>query len=213
MNVYAIPGLATNHNIFRNIHLNDHELIVLKWPPLKKEYSLQDYAACFLDQIKDTEPFVLLGLSFGGMLAVELGKLCHPEKVILISTAKNREGLSWFLRVFKYLPLHLIIPEFFFRKFSYTFRRIIGALNSDLALLAPMVKDMPFNYFKNAIKYIVNWNNKDIPDNCILIHGTHDRLLRFNKKYVDHEIKKGTHAMIINRAEELNKLLNLIINN
>lgn len=213
MKVYAIPGLATNNKIFSQLSLKDHDLVVLKWPPLKKEYSMADYAACFVDQMNILEPFVLIGLSFGGMLAVEIGKITKPEKIILISSAKTLNGLSRSVRMFKYFPLYLILPEIFFRKASYLFRRVMGTLIKDLAVLAGMVKEMPDNYYKFAIKYIVTWDNTVIPENCILIIGTKDKLMLFDEKFADHIVKDGTHAMVITRAGELSELLKSEINN
>lgn len=212
MKVYAVPGLATNEGIFAGIKLYNHQLIVLKWPSLKREYSMKEYAMCFVEQINTNEPFMILGLSFGGMIAVELGKILQPEKVILISSAKTRRGLSWPIRFFKFFPVHLLIPDRIFRSFSFRARLLLGFSADYMKILAPMVKEMPENYFKYAIHYIVNWNNKDVPENTILIHGNADKLIWHNKKFADHTIQKGSHAMVITKASELNKILNEILN-
>lgn len=212
MKVYAVPGLATDEGIFSGIKLQNHQLIVLKWPPLKREYSMKEYAMCFLDQINTNEPFMILGLSFGGMIAVELGKILQPEKVILISSAKTRGGLSWPIRFFKFLPLHLIIPDKIFRGLSFRARLLLGFSSEYMKTLAPMVKNMPENYFRYAIHYIVNWNNMEIPKNTILVHGNSDKLIWYNKKFADHTIQKGSHAMVITKAADVNKILNEILN-
>ncbi|MBA3664445.1 MAG: alpha/beta hydrolase [Bacteroidetes bacterium] len=211
MKIYAIPGLGTTAAIFEGIKIKNHELIVLKWPALKREYTMAAYAASFKDQINTSEPFMLMGLSFGGMLSAELGKIISPEKIILISTAKTRDGLSWPIRFFKYLPLHLIIPDKCFRWLSYNSRLLLGFLVDYMPRLSEMIKEMPENYFRYSIHYIVNWNNKTVPENCILIHGTSDKLIWFKKQFVDFAVPKGSHAMVITRAGEINEILEGIL--
>lgn len=207
MKVYAIPGLGTNHLIFEQLKLNHHELVVLQWAPLKKEYSLAEYARCFASQIDVREPFIILGLSFGGMIAVELSKLVRPQKLILVSSAKCRAGLSWPIRFFKYFPVYLILPDTCLRWVAFHSRWILGFFIEYMPSLMTMINEMPVNYFKYSIHYIVNWNNSDIPPNCVLIHGTRDKLIWFKKRFVDYKIDGGTHAMIITKAAEVNKAI------
>jgi pimeloyl-ACP methyl ester carboxylesterase len=211
MKIYAIPGLGTNGGIFDYTVIKNHQLIPLKWPLPKRNYSMAEYASCFIEQIDTKEPFMLLGLSFGGMLCVELGKITKPEKIILISSAKTSEGLSWPIRCFKYMPLHLLVPDRWLRWLAYHSRIILGFLVDYMPRLSAMIKEMPEGYFKNSINYIVNWDNKVVPSNCVLIHGTHDKLVWHRKKFVDYTVPAGTHAMVITKAGEVNQLLEKIL--
>jgi len=72
-----------------------------------------------------------------------------------------------------------------------------------------MLNTAPQNYYVGAVNSILNWENISYPDNVIHIHGTSDKVLpnRKNVKY-DYLIEGGTHFMIINRAEEINKIIN-----
>ncbi len=55
--------------------------------PLKNE-SLKNYAQRISNKITSDNP-TLIGLSFGGILAVEISKILKLQKVILISSAKT----------------------------------------------------------------------------------------------------------------------------
>jgi hypothetical protein len=46
-----------------------------------------------------------------------------------------------------------------------------------------------------------------LPKNYIHIHGTGDRLLLNKYVKADYAIKDGSHAMIVFRAEEINKII------
>jgi pimeloyl-ACP methyl ester carboxylesterase len=211
MRIYAIPGLGTNRVIFDSIKIKGHDFTVLQWPPLKRDYTMEDYARCFLDQIDTREPFMLLGLSFGGMIAVELGKILQPKKIILISSAKTREDLPKWIRLLKYFPAYKILPDKFIRKISYQARWLLGFMVEDFHALADMIRDMPEDYFRCTIQYIINWRNTEIPKNCILIHGSGDKLLWLRQNKTEYVIEKGSHAMVLTKAEEINKILEEVL--
>lgn len=70
-----------------------------------------------------------------------------------------------------------------------------------------MIDAMPDNYFGRSIGYIVNWDNKEARGPIVHIHGDADRLLLYSCVKADHTIRHGTHAMIIDQAEEISKIM------
>ena len=212
MVIYAIPGLGTTEKLFENIHIKGVEMIVLKWPTPEKNDNMQSYARKFLPQINTNQPFCLLGVSFGGMLCSEISRIISPKKVILISTSKLRKELPWFIRLFKYIPLHKIIPENTHRKMAYEGRWFIGFGSALIPEYLGMINSMTENYFKICINIIVNWNSKNFPKNYIHLHGDADKLLMHKYVKVDYTIKNGSHAMVVFQAEEINKIIEKEIN-
>ncbi|WP_353717332.1 hypothetical protein [Dyadobacter sp. 676] len=67
MNVYFISGLGADERVFTKLKLDPRlNVKYIKWVrPLKKE-TLQHYAARLSKQIDTSQPFQLVGLSFGG---------------------------------------------------------------------------------------------------------------------------------------------------
>ncbi len=207
MVIYAIPGLGTTEKLYENIVVKNVEMIVLKWPLPEKNDTMQSYARKFLPQINTDQPFCLLGVSFGGMLCCELSRLISPKKIFLISTSKCRSELPWFIRLFKYVPVHKIIPEKQHRKMAYEGRWFIGFGKAYIPQYLGMINSMDADYFKNAINIIVNWDRKGFPENYIHIHGDADRLLLTKYVEADHMVHKGSHAMIVFQAEEIGKII------
>ncbi len=205
--IYAIPGLGTTARLFQFIEIEGAEIVVLHWPQPAKNMSLPDYAKAFLRQIDTSKPFYLMGVSFGGMLCTELSKLTRPEKTILISSCKSRRELPRLIRLFRYLPLHNMIPEGLLRKMAYRSRWLLGFEKSYQADFAEMVNAMPAGYFGSCIGCIVNWHNKEVPANTLHIHGNADRLLLYNYVQATHTIPSGSHAMVVYQAGEINRLL------
>jgi len=210
--IYAIPGFACTEILYQNIKINGHTLKVLKWPLPKKEFTIKDYAKEFIAQINTTEPFYLIGVSFGGMLCVELNEMVKAEKVILISSAKNRNEIPWYLKLLRYVPIHLILSEKMHKKIAVLSYWIIGFPKTFIPEFKVMLNVMPVNYFHYCSNYIINWERKKTTKKPVHIHGNADRMLWYRKiKEPDYTINGGTHAMVVFKAEEINNILSKII--
>jgi len=208
MIIYALPGLGTNHKLFVNTIIKHHTIIVLQWPIPNQFDTMESYAKKFLPQIvRLDEPYCLLGVSFGGMICVELSKLLTPQKIFLVSSSKNRSELPWYIKLLKYIPLHQLIKESYHRRLAYFGRWFIGFEKAYKSEFLEMVNSMPENYFKYCIDIIANWNGTDFKKNTIHIHGTQDRLIRYKDVTCDFTIKNGAHAMIVFNAAEINSII------
>ena len=207
MVIYAIPGLGTTEKLYINTKIEGVEIIVLKWPIPDKKDTMQTYARKFLQQINTSNPFCLLGVSFGGMLCTELSKLLSPKKTFLISTSKLRKELPWFIRLMKPIPLHKLISEKQHRQMAYHGRWAIGFGKAYIPEFLGMIDSMTENYFKYCINIIVNWDNTDLPANSVHIHGNSDKLLWYKNVTSDYTIDGGSHAMIVFQAEEINQII------
>lgn len=207
MNIYAIPGLGTTEKLFDNIKITGVEFIALKWPETSMGDTMQSYAEKFLLQIDRSSPFCLLGVSFGGMLCVELSTILVPKKTFLISSCKTRKELSWYLRIFKYIPLHKLMCDKLHRYVAYEAKWILGFGSSFVPEYLEMVNSMAKDYFKHCLNMIVNWERKEFPKSVIHIHGNADKLLLFKNIKADYSINKGSHAMVVFNGEEISQIL------
>lgn len=212
MTIYAIPGLGTTEKLYVNTKIKGVEIIVLNWPTPEKNDTMESYARKFLPQINTNIPFCLLGVSFGGMICTELSKIISPIKIFLISSCKSRKELPWFIKTLKYVPIHKVISEKQHRKMAYKGRWIIGFGKAYIPEFLGMVNSMTKNYFKYCINIIVNWENSSLPKNTIHIHGDNDILLWYKFVKPDYTIPKGSHAMVVFQADEINKIIEKELN-
>lgn len=87
MNTYFISGLGANKRIFSKLKLNENiNMIHIDWISPNKNESLASYAERLSKVIDLSQPFALVGVSFGGMIAVEMAKLLNPATTIIISS-------------------------------------------------------------------------------------------------------------------------------
>ena len=205
--LYLFSGLGADERIFHTLDLTDFSVTFVKWiSPVRRE-SIQAYAARLLEQIKSKNP-VLIGLSFGGIMAVEIAKLIETEKVILISSAKTHSEIPVYFRMAGWMRIHRLVPVGMYKNSHLVSKWIFGTkTNPHSQLLYQILKDTDPVFLKWAIDKVVNWRNKTIAKNVFHIHGSHDRLLphRFVKCHVT--IDKGGHLITLSQPEDLNRIL------
>src|SRR5215207_2664519 len=96
---------------FKRIKLPEgYQPVYLDWITPEKDESLSHYAKRFSSLIKHDDAFVLIGLSFGGMLACELARLRNPFKTIIISSVASSDELPWYYKKAATLGLHKYVP-------------------------------------------------------------------------------------------------------
>ena len=207
--VYFISGLGADKRAFSLLDLSFCEPAFIDWiPPLKNE-SLKNYAIRLRQQIKEEHPIVV-GVSFGGMLACEMAKADSRMKVIIIASNKSADEFPYYLRVGKYFPVYKLLPGKLLKKSRWNW--MLGAKgDKQKKLLRTILADSDPDFLKWAIGAILNWNEKTVPANVIHIHGTADKLLPFRYVKADFKISGGTHLMSITRPDEVADLLKKLI--
>jgi hypothetical protein len=210
--VYIIPGLAVDERLYKNIRIENAELVPVKWiTPLKNE-SLPGYAKRLSAQIDTSKPFYLLGVSFGGMCSLEIAKFLSPVRTILVSSAKGQQDLPWYFKVLRFIPMHTIMGDRFSIWMAANNKWLFGVKKGEQAeLFYDMMSKAPKDYPRRAINCIVTWRNSVIPEDLVHIHGTADRIIPFRNVKNCIPLKGGTHFMIMNSAEEMNRMLNEVI--
>jgi len=107
--IYCISGLGVDERAFSNLRIDGYQLKVIQWiEPLKNE-TLYRYAKRMSEEI-DTENPILMGLSFGGMMCIEIAKQIPVSKVIIISSIKSSLELPTWMKTVAWLKLNKILP-------------------------------------------------------------------------------------------------------
>lgn len=208
LNIYCIPGLGMDPVLFKYLQLPKCNIIPIEWiSPFKKE-TLREYAMRLGKQINTSTPFVLVGVSFGGMCAVEIAKELTPLRTILISSSKTAAELPDELKILKYIPLHFLLSDSLYLKFTMLVTKRLGVTKELKDEFKAMLTLPPENYFSRTINMILHWKNKTVPPGIIHIHGNADQVLYYkrNIKY-DYVIEGGSHFMVVQRAKEISSII------
>ena len=209
--VYFISGLGADKRAFSFLDLSFCEPFFIEWiKPLKNE-SLQGYALRLKEQIKEPGA-VIVGVSFGGMLATEIAKTDPTSKVIIVSSNKIKDEFPKIFLTGKYLPVYKWLPSILLKKGTIIRSKFFSPKGEkQKKIFQQILSDTDTKFTKWAIYSILHWKNKVTPDNVIHIHGTSDNLLPYRLVKADYAIKNGTHLMIMNQYKEISELLKKLI--
>lgn len=210
---YLLSGLGADGTVFQYLDFEGVEVEYMEWlPPLPKE-TLPAYAKRMTQKITTPHP-ILVGLSFGGMVAMEIAKQIPVKKVILISSAKERKELPWFYRFSAKLKLQKILPYTLIKRTNGFTYWLFGATSAhEKALLKEIFRKTPTTFLKWAINAILTWKNTEIYTHILHIHGDKDRILPYKNVKDTLCITGGGHSMIVNKAHEIAPLINKFLNN
>src|SRR5688572_25077372 len=153
--IYLISGLGADRRVFDFLDLSDFQINHVNWvSPISLE-PLEHYAARLLDQIKEPKP-ILIGVSFGGMVAVEISKLIETEKVILISSAKTKKDIPLIYKLAGAVGFNQIIPVKLFKTINWITYWFFGAnTNSERVLLKEIIHETDEAFLQWSIDKIM----------------------------------------------------------
>lgn len=207
--VYLLPGQGGDERLFQHITIAGYEIRHIKLEVPKKDATLKEYAHALAAQIDTTKPFSLVGVSFGGMIAVEMSKFLNPEKVIIISSAKCASELPARYKVAGALRLNRIVSGKFLKRSANVARPLFEPdSRSESDVFTSMINDLDPVYLKRAVHCILNWKNTSYPENIIHIHGEKDHTIPIRNVQNPIVVKNGSHVMVLTEGAKISALIN-----
>jgi pimeloyl-ACP methyl ester carboxylesterase len=210
--VYLFSGIGADSSIFMNLQLPGYHKVYINWIPASPSETITQYATRLKSQITVENPDII-GLSFGGIVAVEVSKQVKVHKMVLISSVKTRNELNRRQFFFMKLGLYRLIPGFLIRRTNFLTYRYFGAWSiDDKKTLTHLLKYTDASFFRWALKSIAYWDNRIPPERTIQINGTADRVITSRFVHPDYKIKGGGHLMVLNKADTISKIVTNYLN-
>lgn len=205
--IYIFSGLGADERVFQKLDFSGFKATFIKWIIPHDKETIENYSTRLLAQITTKKP-TLIGLSFGGIIAVEVAKQIETEKVILIASAKTKNDIPFYYRFAGQLGVHKLLPTRLLKSSNFITNWFFGtATTFDKQLLRQILIDTNPTFLKWAIDKITNWTNQTQTKNIFHIHGASDRILPLKYVNCNLTIKNGGHLMTLNKSEELNNIL------
>ncbi|GAB4347702.1 MAG: hypothetical protein OHK0038_27510 [Flammeovirgaceae bacterium] len=210
--LYTISGMGLNELLFSKLNLNVSDIHHIKWiEPLSQQESLESYARRMSEQIHHEENVVLLGVSFGGIMAKTIAKFRKIEKIIIISSLKSAEEkpLTFEMAALMPIPLHRITP-LALKKATLPLWAPLFGLNSraEQEFFGKMM-NLTSEFYKNwATTQITQWKDNEPSHHIYHIHGDKDQIFPIKHIKRARIVKGGDHAMVVKRADEVSQLIN-----
>ena len=212
--IFIFSGLGADHRVFHKMNFQSFEPVYIHWlEPLHKE-TIEAYALRISAQITEPTPFVI-GISFGGMMAIEVSKFLPFQKLILIASAKTKYELPILYRVLGILKVPLFFPMQWLKKSNFLSYFVFGVSSKeDRKILDAIYNDTSSNYLRWALHVICTWQNEMVSWNCIPnsenfihIHGTNDRILYYSNIKNAIPIPNGGHLLPLTETQKLEELI------
>jgi pimeloyl-ACP methyl ester carboxylesterase len=209
MNVYFISGLGADRRAFEKISLPQRFSVhYLDWIKNRKGESLNGYAKRLAASVDTTQPFAIVGLSMGGMIASAMSQFLHPSKTILISSVGCTKEFPPLLKLARLTQIHRLIPAFLFQKPNGLAHLLFGARSkNEKRIMNHLISTSDPGFVKWSIGAILSWENKVRPGSLYHIHGSNDKILPLQYTKPDVVVKGGSHFMVWTRGGEVSRLL------
>ena len=206
--LYLIAGQGADHRLFRDLAIETFRTVVLDFPLPEAGELLPAYAKRMAEQVDEAGRYSILGVSMGGMIAVEMAKYLKPERLILVSTAKTRKELPPHYRLMRWIPLYKLVSGKLLKRMANIGRRLFepDSLPEEI-LFKNMISDKDPRYLKRTIHAIIHWKNNEVPENYVHIHGDRDRTLPIRWVKDVTRVAGGSHMMVLMRSEDVSRLV------
>ena len=213
MKLYVVSGLGADFKVLEKITFPENmEVVFLNWmmPELKEEFL--HYIKRMADRIDDSEPFSLLGYSFGGLIVQEIDKIKPAEKVVILGSIKSDKEKSRFIKFGEVSRLTKYLPQGMFNVKSaavYSLARSIVDPKNPKLMDYFTVRDT--YYLKWSIEKVSNWKFAENPK-VIQILGSKDIVFPVKYSKPDYVIENGTHLFPATKPKQVSKILAEIFN-
>ncbi len=208
MKTYFISGIAADRRLFRRIQLPlGFEPFYVDWiKPLPNE-TLPDYAGRLAESINVKEPFILIGTSLGGIMATEIAKSYQPKATIIISSIPINSQLPRYFRIAGKLKIQKLIPASLYKLSGILKHHFAKENAEDKKIIIQMIRQTDDGFIRWGIDAVLKWKNKIVPKSLYQIHGTKDELFPYSLTSPAYTIPNGDHSIVLNRADEVNKII------
>ena len=204
---YLLPGLGADERVFRRLHLPGPSQVLSWLPPAWPTEPLARYAARLAEAVPPGQPCWLVGVSFGGLLAQEVGRLRPLARVVLVSSLGQPRDLPPLLRLAGATGLHRLLPFGLLKWLPRLAQWFFGARGgTEYRLLRQILRDTDPAFARWATAQLLAWRGPGLPG-AVRLHGSCDRLLPPGAARIDYPVPGAGHFLIVSHAAWVSQVL------
>ncbi|MBL1222912.1 alpha/beta hydrolase [Chryseobacterium sp. L7] len=208
MKIYVVSGLGADFKVLERLEFPENcELVFIDWLIPEKNEPFHSYVERMAEKIDVSEPFSLLGYSFGGIMVQEINQLKPAQKVVIMGSIRSDKEKSKFIKTGEITKLPRILPTGMFNDKAANVYSVVRKLfdpKNPRILQYFRVRD-PY-YLKWSVEKVSEWKFEEIP-NVIQILGDKDIVFPIKYSKPDYVIKGGTHLFPATKYKEVSKIL------
>jgi pimeloyl-ACP methyl ester carboxylesterase len=211
--IYLLPGQGADSRSFKNIDFPpEYSIEYIRYEVPSEGTTMRAYAKQLSCQIDTFQPFILIGVSLGGMLATEMSTFLEPERVVVIASAKSRNELPARYTFQRYLPLYRLVSPKMAKRGALWLQPIVESdRNQERATCIAMLEDKDPLFLRRTIEMIIKWEREEAPTGIIHIHGDQDHTLPVRNVEPTYQFAGGSHMMILTKGSELSRVIGEVL--
>ncbi|MEN8156857.1 MAG: alpha/beta hydrolase [Bacteroidota bacterium] len=211
--IYLFPGQGADYRQYREIEFPaGYDTVRISYPVPEKRENMREFALRFVPLIDQDAPFVLMGVSLGGMICTELADTLKAERVILISSAKSYKELPGRYNFSKRVAVNRIVPKGLTKAGARMLQGIVEPdRRYDKETFKDMLKRKDACYLKRTVDMIVHWERTEHHPAIVHIHGDADHTIPVKHVNYDYLVEEGSHMMVLTRAGEISGIIREIL--
>ncbi len=198
-----LPGMMADHRLLADQQDSFPNLIV---PPLPEHHpsdTIASYAEKIADTLRPIGPCVVGGVSFGGIVALELARHLDSPGCILISSIRSPRELPFRFRVLR--PISFL-PQSAFNALTFGIAGLVRPLmrrgvqrRSDQMLASP--------FFSWATRATLCWKGCDPAIPIGQIHGDADLTFPIELTQPDEAVTGAGHMLVATHSDIVNEFI------
>lgn len=208
--VILFPGMGCDERLFGPQRAGG---LVFETPPLPHAEAGEDlpaYAARIARSLAIDGSCVVGGVSFGGMVACQIGGLVRPRCVLLIASCRGNAAIPRHFRVMSWISR--LLPDWFIRRRGEGSCRVLAKMESlneeQFRLIRDMSLAVPVPHLRRVGRMILHWEGTPPPACPVYhIHGGRDHIIPLRKVTPDVVIPDGGHMINLTHAEQVNAFI------
>ena len=209
-----LPGLGADEQLFAPQRKAFPALEVPAWLDPAAGETLPAFAARMAGQVEGGPDLVLGGVSFGGMVALEMARLLKPRAVVLIASCRSGAVIRSHMRALAHvgcrLPTRLMRPSpaawpLIAWGFGVKTAEARGLIRHFLETRSPA-------FVQWGLRGLLGWRPDQGPPCPVFhIHGGADRLIPAARVSPNRVVPGAGHLMNVTHADEVNAFLSDVL--
>ena len=202
-----LPGLGADGALFEPQRRAVPNLEVPPWLDPEPAEPLPDYAARMASRLQAGPDLVLGGVSFGGMVALEMARLLRPRAVVLIASARSGAAIRPHMRTLGALwsrtPTALMRPP---ALVAPAVAWAFGATTPEgRAMMRHFLETRDPAFVRWGLSALLRWRPAEGPACPVFhVHGGADRLIPAARVAANRVVPGAGHLVNVTHAEEVN---------
>lgn len=204
-NLVLLPGMMADSRLFAPQLKQFPDAIVPAWPVHKTTDTLRSFAERLAGCLPQG-PMVVVGVSFGGLVALELARFVDTQCCVVVSAVRSPREFPWPMRVLR--PLGRSHP----RLFDAATRLGVRATRPSLRPVTKrrfnrMLSGPNAEFYRWASWAVLNWQGTRIGCPVRQVHGSVDRTFPVARTKPDTIVEQAGHGLIMTHPRIVNDVI------